>query len=208
MNKMISIVALAIAGITLAGCGGGGTSNVGAADTAMNMTTMTGSTVPFDRAFIDAMIPHHRSAIAMAQTAQTEGLASPKLNVIAIDIKNSQQKEIDQMLAWRKKWYGSRKLEPNAGKELGMSLTEMGMTHGANDMTGSNGVVDQMFASMMIDHHEGAIAMARMALERAQHPEIKTLARAIIAAQEREIKIMEPLSKNQAGHTMTGMSTG
>lgn len=201
MNKTISIVALAIAGITLTGCGGGGTSK-------NTTTSMAGSTVPFDRAFIDAMIPHHRSAIAMAQTAQNEGLASPKLNMIAIDIVDSQQKEIDQMLAWREKWYGSRTLDPNAGAELGMSMAEMGMTHGPDDMTGSSGVVDQMFASMMIDHHKGAIAMARMALQRGQHPEIKALARAIITAQEREVKIMEPFATKSGGHTATGMSMG
>ena len=208
MNKTISIVTLMIAGITLAGCGGSGTSVGGGTDRAMNMTTTAGSTAPFDRAFIDAMIPHHRSAIAMAQAAQKEGLASPKLNMIAIDIGDSQQKEIEQMLAWRAKWYGSRKLDPNAGKELGMSMAEMGMTHGSGDMTGSGGVVDQKFASMMIDHHKGAIAMARMALESAEHPEIKALARAIIAAQQREVKIMEPFAKKNGAHTMTGMSMG
>jgi uncharacterized protein (DUF305 family) len=206
VNKTVSIVAIAVAGIALAGCGG---SNKAARGAVKGMNTMTmESNVPFDRAFIDAMVPHHRSAIAMAETAQTEGLASPKLNMIVVDIVDSQQKEIDQMLAWREQWYGSRKLDPNAGKELGMSMAEMGMAHDSGDMKGSSGVVDQMFASMMTDHHKGAIAMARMALERGEHPEIKTLARAIIAAQEREVKIMAPFAKKNGGHTTTGMSMG
>lgn len=205
MNRMIGIFATVIVSFALAGCGSSEPS-AGGTDTAMNMTTGE-SSVPFDRAFIDSMIPHHRSAIAMAKAAQTEGLASPKLNMIAVDIQDSQQKEIDQMLAWREEWYGSRKLDPNAGEELGMTMEEMGMTHSSSDMKGSSGVADQMFASMMIDHHKGAIAMARMALERAQHPEIKTLARGIIAAQEREINIMKPFA-TKGGHTMTGMSSG
>jgi uncharacterized protein (DUF305 family) len=89
-----------------------------------------------------------------------------------------------------------------------MAMAEMGMTHSSSDMKGSSVVADQMFALMMIDHHKGAIAMARMALERAQHSEIRTLAGAIIAAQEREVKIMEPFAKKDGGTPMTGMSTG
>ena len=45
---------------------------------------------------------------------------------------------------------------------------------------------------MMIDHHEGAIRMAKLALEQAEHPELRQLAEAIIEAQEGEIAIMEP----------------
>lgn len=53
------------------------------------------------------------------------------------------------------------------------------------------------FAQMMIPHHEGAVAMAEAARERAEHDEIKELAEAIIAAQEREIEIMRPHAGGQ-----------
>ena len=54
--------------------------------------------------------------------------------------------------------------------------------------------VDADFASMMIAHHEGAVLMANMALERSQRDEIRTLARAIVAAQEDEIARMKPFA--------------
>ncbi len=52
--------------------------------------------------------------------------------------------------------------------------------------------VDQAFAAAMIEHHQGAVQMAKLALGRAQHSEIKELAKSIIDAQQREIDVMEP----------------
>ncbi len=46
---------------------------------------------------------------------------------------------------------------------------------------------DHRFIDMMIPHHEGAIMMAKDALQKSQRPEIKKLAEDIIAAQEKEI---------------------
>lgn len=49
---------------------------------------------------------------------------------------------------------------------------------------------DARFIVMMIPHHQGAIAMAELALSRARRPEIKALAQRIIASQSREITEM------------------
>ncbi|MCP9888534.1 DUF305 domain-containing protein [Cyanobium sp. ATX 6A2] len=46
--------------------------------------------------------------------------------------------------------------------------------------------MDQHFIVMMIPHHDGAIAMADLALTRAKRPEIKELAKSIKASQTRE----------------------
>ena len=190
------LISLAVLLGFLSGCGGESKST----------TTTTASAVPFDRAFIDAMVPHHRSAIEMAKAAQEAGLSSPALNSVALSIIESQQQEIDRMLRWRKDWYGSTKIDPNAGHELGMSEASMGMNHNMNDLKDGN--IDGTFASMMIGHHEGAIRMAELALERAQHSELKTLAHQIIAAQKREVKIMKPFAGTGSDHTGTGMNMG
>lgn len=148
---------------------------------------------PFDRAFIDAMVPHHEAAIAMARTALAAGLKAPALRSIAQAVVSTQQDEIDRMLDWRVEWYGSAELDPNAYAQLGMSMAEMGMEGDASELEGSPDV-DADFASMMIAHHEGAVAMANMALERSQRDEIRTLARAIVAAQQDEIARMKPFA--------------
>jgi uncharacterized protein (DUF305 family) len=59
---------------------------------------------PFDRAFIDAIIPHHRSAIAMAEVVLEES-ENEQIRGIARDIVDAQRREIEQMKQWRQQWY-------------------------------------------------------------------------------------------------------
>ena len=61
---------------------------------------------PFDRAFIDMMVPHHQGAIAMAKQLLKKG-EQPGLRKMANDIISAQTDEIAQMRKWRKAWYGS-----------------------------------------------------------------------------------------------------
>ncbi len=55
---------------------------------------------------------------------------------------------------------------------------------GSGQMMGQN--LERHFIEQMIPHHEGAIAMAELALEKSARLEIKTLAQNIIKAQEGE----------------------
>ncbi len=61
------------------------------------------------------------------------------------------------------------------------------------------GQPDQHFIVMMIPHHEGAVAMADLALSRAQHPELKKLAVAIKSTQTQEIQDMRTWYKQWYG---------
>ncbi len=67
---------------------------------------------PFDRAFIDMMIPHHQGAIRMARAELGKG-TSPEANELAEAIIDAQTKEIDEMNTWRVDWYGG--LSPAGG---------------------------------------------------------------------------------------------
>ncbi len=185
----ILAIALVVFAVAVSGCGG---SDGGADPATGSGTTATTSQVPFDRAFIDAMVSHHQSAIEMAREAKAAGLAEPELIQIADDIIASQQSEIDDMLSWRKQWFGSgkRDSEEAALKVLGLTPGQAGMEHGSTSMSDADDV-DQAFAESMIGHHEGAIRMASLAESNADHAEIKTLAGDIVTAQKREIEVME-----------------
>jgi uncharacterized protein (DUF305 family) len=60
----------------------------------------------FDRAFIDAMVPHHQGAIRMARAvlAQTD---DEELRRLAARIERAQAREITEMNRWRAAWHGA-----------------------------------------------------------------------------------------------------
>lgn len=83
------------------------------------------------------------------------------------------------------------------GMEIGSSHETMSMadmTKQLTDKTGDN--FDQAFIEMMISHHEGAVAMAELIPSRAKHDEIKTLGKAVIEAQTKEIADMKQWQKD------------
>lgn len=58
----------------------------------------------FDKAFIEAMIPHHQLAVTMAQMLRS-GTNRPEMLSLADNIIESQSKEIQKMQSWYNNWY-------------------------------------------------------------------------------------------------------
>jgi uncharacterized protein (DUF305 family) len=73
------------------------------------------------------------------------------------------------------------------------------MDHGMSDapMTGD---ADRDFAAMMIPHHQGAVDMARAELQYGKDPAMRQLATDIVAAQQREIAMMQRWQAAHASH--------
>ena len=72
-------------------------------------------------------------------------------------------------------------------KKTEISMSEM--TASLKNKQGDD--YDKAFIAHMVDHHEGAIEMAKLSASRAKHDEIKQLSQAIIAAQAKEIAEMK-----------------
>lgn len=60
-----------------------------------------------------------------------------------------------------------------------------------------------MFIDMMVPHHQAATEMAQIALERAEHAEIRTMADEMIVKQQAEIEELQNLRSEWYGSTQT-----
>jgi uncharacterized protein (DUF305 family) len=87
---------------------------------------------PFDRAFVDMMVPHHRGAIRMAHVV-LEQTDDAELSGLARAIVAHQSREVEQMNAWREAWYGAESPAggvPRPGEHGGRGGGEHGAGHG------------------------------------------------------------------------------
>lgn len=101
---------------------------------------------PFDKAFIERMVPHHEDAVRMAVMAR-RGAVRPELQRLLDQIITTQQAEIDQMRAWYAAWYGVPLAESGSmcgdGWEGMRPMTRTmpsGMAHGWGAHTGMPGM--------------------------------------------------------------------
>jgi len=71
----------------------------------MDMDALDGAQ-PFDREFVDMMIPHHQGAIRMAQIELADG-SDEETKQLAQAIIDAQSMEIEELNQWRQEWYGA-----------------------------------------------------------------------------------------------------
>jgi uncharacterized protein (DUF305 family) len=135
-----------------------------------------------EQAFLEQMVPHHESAIQMAQIAVAKGV-SAEVRGLADDILATQHDEIAQMRAIHRDAFG-QELDPS----------DMG-PHSSVDLSGleaaSGPEFDRVFLRMMLPHHASAIAMCEEVMMGAPREEIGALADEIVAAQAKEIGEMQ-----------------
>jgi uncharacterized protein (DUF305 family) len=138
-----------------------------------------------DRRFIDAMVPHHQGAIAMAQVA-LKNAEHEQIKELSRNIVSTQQAEIEELKAIKKEVFGT------SGVPMDMSpqqMRSMGMMMNPQHLAQSK-PFDKAFIGAMIPHHQSAIEMAKVADKESENPRIKELAVNIVSAQEREIEQM------------------
>jgi uncharacterized protein (DUF305 family) len=149
-----------------------------------------------DGAFIAEMVPHHESAIEMAEIALDQA-QHPEIRQLAQRIVGSQSAEIDSLESIHEDLFGEPVSAADHGT-LGLSEAEMGM-HGEEHMLAEARPFDREFIDMMIPHHQGAIRMARIELAEGEDADLKSIAEAIIDAQSREIEEMNSWRKDWYG---------
>lgn len=142
--------------------------------------------------FLVGMIPHHESAIAMAESYLKYGEENEELKQIAKDIIELQQKEIGQMNSMIQDLEMSGKKDADKEQlylnEYNNMFSQHHMNHTSSALPNS---VSEAFADGMIMHHQMAIDMSKAILNYSDEETIKKFAQDIIDVQEKEISQMQ-----------------
>ncbi|KAA9341111.1 DUF305 domain-containing protein [Larkinella humicola] len=136
-----------------------------------------------DHDFAMMMSLHHQSAVEMADLELKKG-QNAQVKTLASKIKAANQKEIGQLT----QFIGSHKPQ-SASSTLGKDA--MKIMHSGNHSM--NGNVDHDFASMMAQHHQQGVDMARAFLKEGKTEKMQTMASSVIKMQTKEIAELKRL---------------
>lgn len=184
-SRSLTLIALALVTSTLfAACGDGD-------------ATKSDET---DKAFVQVMIPLDRMVVDAAQAVYVNG-DNRKVRSYARDIVNFEMAEIGELNRVGKtigvtvdpKYTGGVNQPVDSRGEVDAATTAaletLGLTTGQAGLAGySPKISDAAFVDLAIEHHKGAIRVARVELEKGAKPELKAIARNVVSSQSREIE--------------------
>lgn len=162
-----------------------------------------------DVAFASDMIQHHAQALSMVDLTLDRPL-DPEVQALAEDIRAAQAPEIETMADWLTDWREpvpeTMRDHANAGHDMGDMSDTMGDMGEDADMPGMMSAEDmdelenasdadfqQLWLELMVEHHEGAVEMARTQQESGRFEPAVDLAGQIVESQTAEIATMEEL---------------
>ncbi|MDX3693751.1 DUF305 domain-containing protein [Streptomyces europaeiscabiei] len=188
----------AAAALVLAACGGGGhdmRSMDSDSSPSASAAAKAGAPNDADVDFATEMIQHHRQAIEMADVA-ADRASSQEVKDLATKIKGAQDPEIETMSGWLTSW-GEKVPEGMSGMEGHDMSSDMPGMMSSEDMNklekASGAEFDEMFLEMMVEHHEGAIEMAKTEKADGKYGAATKLADDVITAQTAEIEQMNEM---------------
>jgi len=197
--KLIRRTALAatagMAALVLSACGGGGhdMGSMGSGSASPSASaSAAGAHNDADVSFATEMIQHHRQAVEMAELADSRA-SSQEVKGLAAKIKGAQDPEIKTMSGWLTAWGEEVPADMSGMEGHDMSSGMPGMMS-SEDMDnlekGSGAEFDKMFLEMMVEHHEGAVSMAKTEKANGEYGPAVKLADDVITAQTAEIEQM------------------
>ena len=198
MKRYLYVPAVSLAAvIALAGCGTGSDSAPGQ----NGATTESGAGISADRnqndvMFVQMMLPHHTQAVEMSEMILAKEGMRVEVTDLATRIRDTQGPEIELMEGWLEDWDEPAEPEPMAGHDMGSSDDMDGMLtqeqmNALGNATGPE--AERLFLDSMIEHHDGAVAMAEEQISQGENAEVTALAQDIAAAQKTEISEMRTL---------------
>jgi uncharacterized protein (DUF305 family) len=160
-----------------------------------------GASVPpngVDLLFAKMMIVHHDQAVRMSRDLIARPGVPERAFAVAAYIAKDQQREIDEMNDWLQAW-GRPRVDP-ADPALHRLHGGAAAAHGMIDErdvavigTAPPAEATRSYLRHMIEHHNGAITMARSALTDGRNAYVRTLSRHIINEQSAENDAMRAM---------------
>ena len=173
-----------------------------ATPTAAELSVSDLQALDFDLIFLDAMIPHLQATIDMAAIVRDRS-QRPEVVDFASAVISGQQPQVDAMTAWRAEWYPdapeltwlqlvdamNMKLSesPGVGGVAGIEAMDPG--HRSVDLAAlcGSGDVDLAYIDAVIAHNGSSIILARAAVDRSTHREVRETGGSIVITQQYEI---------------------
>lgn len=190
-KRTIALITTVVsAALVLTGCtqpGGTPGTDQGAGGTTSTSTPIDANAA--DQMFVMMMIPHHQQAIEMADILLEKDGVDERVLDLAQQIKDAQGPEIQTMEGWLDDWGVAMRMPGGMNHGDGMMSDD-----DMDDLEAADGPeAARLFLEQMIVHHEGAIDMARGAVDNGQNPDVIALAEQIISTQADEIATMQEL---------------
>lgn len=152
-----------------------------------------------DVGFLQDMRYHHDQAVEMAYFYRTSAVdPHPRLSMLAEEILLTQQLENGRMVQLL------RSLSASEVNDTGTAMTWMGHPIPIEEMDGlatqaeldslaaASGVEGaRIFATLMIKHHNGGIAMANYAIKNASNRDVVNMAKSMIKGQQAEVSELQ-----------------
>ncbi|MFJ9713616.1 DUF305 domain-containing protein [Streptomyces sp. NPDC101234] len=162
----------------------------GSSTSSATSTSTTGTYDEADVKFAQMMIPHHEQALEMAKLA--DGRASDSaIKNIAAKIEKAQDPEITTLKGWLQSWAKPEAMGDMPGMSMGEGMMSDKDVKELKSMEGAE--FDKMFAQMMIQHHNGAITMAKHEQKKGHNADAKKMAGDIVTGQSAEVKQLQSI---------------
>jgi uncharacterized protein (DUF305 family) len=151
--------------------------------------------------FARDMSTHHAQAVEMGMLAQ-EKATDPDVRTLGADIALTQQAQIGIMQTWLRDWQlsptGSQPrmawMPDGAGSIRDGLMPGMATDAQRAQLRAATGRdFDILFLQLMLNHHLGGIHMAQAALDLSDNEQVRSLAGAMVAGQQKEITAIQAL---------------
>ncbi|GKQ39322.1 DUF305 domain-containing protein [Streptomyces sp. A012304] len=144
-----------------------------------------------DVSFVRMMIEHHTQALEMTELAPAQA-KSAKVEALAARIAAAQGPEIEAMKGWLTAHGKSE--SPAGGAHDHAAMPGMATEAQMKELRAARGAAfDQLFLTLMITHHEGALTMAADIKAQGNNIRVEEMADDVVAQQTAEITRMRSM---------------